>query len=50
MSRSTGVGVGFAVNTLQTGRRRATKESAAYSEDTEQLVPHAKHSSALCKG
>lgn len=41
------MGVGFVVNTLQPGRRRATKESLAYSKDAAQLVPHAKHSSAL---
>lgn len=39
-----------AVNALQTGRRRATKKATAYSKATVQLLSHAKHSNALCKG
>lgn len=39
-----------AVNALQTGRRRATKKATAYSKATVQLLSHAEHSNALCKG
>lgn len=38
------------VNALLRGRRRVTKESAAYSEATVQTLRHAKHSNVLCKG
>lgn len=41
---------GSATNALQTGRRRATKKATAYSKATVQLLSHAKHSNALCKG
>lgn len=43
-------GWGRAVNALQAGRRRATKEATAYSKAAVQLLSHAKHSNVLCKG